>query len=143
MGDISFNRLFDQLDQLTVGFGPVFREYGLGQTHNFPPHNIIKISDNEFDLELALAGFKKNDITIEEYRGVVTIKSKPIDFTDEGIEDVKEYQYRGIARRSFTKSLRIAEYFEIKSANMEDGVLLIKFIKNEPETEKPKQITIK
>lgn len=130
-----FDRLFDQLESLTVGFGPVFR-----QTHsmssNYPPHNIVKISPTEFLLELAVAGFKKSEIQLEFHQGQVTIKGEKGESTD------STYQHRGIANRSFTRSFSIAEYFEIDEASMEDGILSIKFIKNIPEEAKPKLISI-
>lgn len=130
------SRLFDQLESLTVGFGPVFRDFQLPTT-NYPPHNIVKVSDNEFYLELAVAGFKKNEITMEEHQGLLTIKGDKETMSD------SSYQFRGIASRSFSKSFRIAEYFEVSGATMEDGILTVKFIKNVPEEARPKLIAIK
>lgn len=129
------SRLFDQLESLTVGFGPVFKDFQLPST-NYPPHNIVRVSDNEFYLELAVAGFKKKEITMEEHQGLLTIKGNK-ETTAES-----DYQFRGIANRSFAKSFRIAEYFEVSSANMEDGILTVTFIKNVPEEAKPKLIAI-
>lgn len=130
-------RLFDQLEALTVGFGPVFRDFQI-PTNNYPPHNIVRISDNEFYLELAIAGFKKSEVSMEEHQGLLTIKGdKSTDTTDEA------YQFKGIANRSFTKKFRIAEYFEVSNATMEDGILTVKFVKNVPDEAKPKLIAIK
>ena len=95
-----FTRLFDQLDSLTVGFGPVFRDFQV-PTNNYPPHNIVKISDNEFYLELAVAGFKKDEMKMEEHQGLLTITG------DKNVDPDSAYQYRGIAGRSFSKSFRI------------------------------------
>lgn len=130
------SRLFDQLEALSVGFGPVFRDF---QTHttNYPPHNIVKLSDNEFYLELAVAGFKRNEISMEEHQGLLTIKG------DKESSPDSEYQFRGIASRSFSKSFRIAEYFEVCEAKLEDGILTVRFVKNVPEEAKPKLIAIK
>jgi len=132
-----FTRLFSQLDQLSVGFGPAFKDFQY-QTNNYPPHNIVRISDNEFFLELAVAGFKKPEIKMEEHQGQLTISGNKDDS-----EDSLVYQYRGIAGRSFSKSWRIAEYFEVSGAKMEDGILTVTFIKNIPDSSKPKQIIIK
>lgn len=131
-----FSRLFDQLEALTVGFGPVFRDFQIPTT-NYPPHNIVRISDNEFYLELALAGFKKEEITMEEHQGLLTIRG------DKGALEQSDYQFRGIANRSFSKSFRIAEYFEVNDATLEDGILTVRFIKNVPEEAKPKLIAIR
>jgi molecular chaperone IbpA len=131
-----FSRLFDQLEALSVGFGPVFRDFQVPTT-NYPPHNIVKLSDNEFYLELAVAGFKKDEISMEEHQGNLTIKG------DKQTNADSEYQFRGIANRSFSKSFRIAEYFEVKDAGLEDGILTVKFVKNVPEEAKPKLIAIR
>jgi molecular chaperone IbpA len=131
-----FTRLFNQLDSLTVGFGPVFRDFQV-PTNNYPPHNIVRVSDNEFYLELAVAGFKKDEVRMEEHQGLLTITG------DKAVDPESTYQYRGIAGRSFSKSFRIAEYFEVNAASMEDGILTVNFVKNVPEEAKPKLIAIK
>lgn len=131
-----FSRLFDQLEALSVGFGPVFRDFQ-APTSNYPPHNIVQISDTEFYLELAVAGFKKNEVTMEEHQGLLTIKG------DKEVSPESVYQYRGIASRSFSKSFRIAEYFEVANATMEDGILKVTFTRNVPDEAKPKLIAIK
>jgi molecular chaperone IbpA len=131
-----FSRLFDQLEALSIGFGPVFRDFQVPNT-NYPPHNIVTISDNEFNLELAVAGFKKNEVRMEEHQGLLTITGAKENTSDSA------YQYRGIAARSFSKSFRIAEFFEVNNATLEDGILTVSFTKNVPEEAKPKLIAIK
>lgn len=130
-----FDRLFNHLNQVAVGFGPMFRDFQ-HTTSNYPPHNIITISDNEFNLELAVAGFKKNEVTIQEENGMLTITADK----DSSVPEAN-YQFKGIAKRSFSKSFRIAESFEIREANLEDGILTVKFVKNTP-IAKPKLIAI-
>jgi molecular chaperone IbpA len=141
MGNLStnqeLNRLFDHFNQVAVGFGPMFRDFN-HTTSNYPPHNIVSVSDNEFYLELAVAGFKKNEVTIQEENGTLTITADK----DSVNTDASTYQYRGIAKRSFSKSFRIAENFEIQDAGMEDGILTVRFVKNVP-LAKPKLIAIK
>lgn len=133
-----FDRIFEQLDALTVGFGPLFRDFKV-QTPHYPPHNIVRLSDAEFFLELAVAGFKKNEVKMEEHQGILTITGEKEDIKDSDLL----YQYRGIAGRSFTKSFRIAEYWEISDAVLEDGILKVKFTKNIPEEARPRLIAIK
>jgi molecular chaperone IbpA len=130
------DRLFNHFNQIAVGFGPMFRDFQT-TTVNYPPHNIVTVSDNEFYLELAVAGFKKSEVTIQEENGVLTITADK----ENSVPDTN-YQYKGIAQRSFSKSFRIAEHFEIQEANLEDGMLTIKFTKNVP-LAKPKLIAIK
>lgn len=129
------DRFFDQLESLSVGFAPVFREFR-SNTTTYPPHNIVKISDDEFNIELAIAGFKKDEVSLEEHQGLLTIRG------DKSTENDNQYQFRGIANRSFSKSFRIAEFYEVKSAKLEDGILTIGFVKNIPEEAKPKLIAI-
>ena len=129
-------RLFNQLESMSVGFAPAFRDFQF-QTNTYPPHNIVRISDNEFYLELAVAGFKKKEVKMEECQGLLTIRG------DKGLNSESDYQYRGIAGRSFSKSFRIAEYFEVSGASMEDGILTVSFIKNIPDEAAPRVIEIK
>jgi|AntAceMinimDraft_5_1070358.scaffolds.fasta_scaffold205711_2 molecular chaperone IbpA len=135
-----FSRLFDQLESFAVGFGPTFRDFQTQATTGYPPHNIVKNTENIFILELAVAGFKKHQITAETKEGILTIRGdKDVDAEDHA----DAYQYRGIASRSFSKSFRIAEFFEIVDARLEDGILSVTFMKNTPEEAKPKLIAIK
>lgn len=134
-----FSRLFDQLEALSIGFGPVFRDLQVPTT-NYPPHNIVFITDEKFNLELAVAGFKKDEIKLEECQGLLTISAEK---NGNGIVDgYPTYQHRGIAARNFKKSFRIAEFFEVNNAVLEDGILTVTFVKNVPEEAKPKTIAI-
>lgn len=131
------DRLFDIFDSLTVGFGPVFKDIKY-ETNSYPPHNIVELSDSELQLELAVAGFKKSEITMQEHQGLLTVKGTK----EKSLNDEVVFQHRGIASRSFTKTFRIAEFYEVADAYMEDGILAIRFIKNIPEEAKPKLIAI-
>lgn len=137
-----FSRLFDQLEALSIGFGPVFRDLQ-APTTNYPPHNIVYITDSKFILELAVAGFKKDEIKIEECQGLLTISAEKKTSIDTVVEGLPTYQHRGIAARFFKKSFRIAEFFEVDNAELEDGILTVTFVKNIPEEAKPKLIAIK
>ncbi len=143
MGNIisnnDLNRLFDHLNQVTVGFGPMFRDFR-HSTSTYPPHNIVTVSDTEFYMELAVAGFKKHEVTIQEESGILTITTNKD--TESSDDTTASYQYRGIAKRHFAKSFRIAENFEISEAVMEDGILTIRFVNNTP-VSKPTFIKIK
>jgi len=128
-------RFFNQLDAGSVGFVNLFRDFQ-NSSQTYPPHNVINVSDDETILELAVAGFKKHEITMEEHRGQLTIRGEKEN------ESNSDYQYRGIAGRSFVKTFHLAEYYEIEQAKLEDGILTVKFIKNIPEAAKPKLIAI-
>lgn len=139
MAKHEFDRLFDRLDSLTVGFGPLFRSFETA-TSGYPPHNIVKFTDNSYMLELAVAGFKKDEISIEELNGELVIKGNK-NVGEKELSD--QYQYRGIGQRSFDKRFKLAEYIEPSGAVLEDGLLSIILVKNEPEAAKPKLISIK
>jgi molecular chaperone IbpA len=140
MSRTDFSRLFDQLEAMTLGFGPVFREFNLPTTNNYPPHNIIKKADNLFVLEMAVAGFKKSEISIQEHQSELIVKGIREGSTVDEQED--QYQFRGIGRRNFEKKFKMAEFLEISGATLEDGILSITLTRNLPEEEQPKLIAI-
>jgi molecular chaperone IbpA len=135
-----FDRLFDQLESSLLGFGPTFRRFQTIAT-GYPPHNIVKKGDNVSILEMAVAGFKKHEISIEVLNGELTIRGNKDNTLSEDTTNL--YQYRGIGQRSFSKTFKLAEYIEIVDASLEDGMLSITLMLNEPEAEKPKLIAIK
>jgi molecular chaperone IbpA len=104
-------------------------------TPAYPPYNIVKIDDDKVVLEFAVAGFKKDDISIVTEKNVLSIKG-------EKSSDERTYLHKGIAARKFARSFTLPEYFEVESAGYEDGILYIDLIRNIPEEKKPKQISI-
>ena len=131
-----------------VGFDSLFdritANFEMSSTQNYPPYNIIREDDYNYTIEIAAAGFEKADMTIEMENGTLTItgnQPKKIDGEDEanGIE----YLYRGLSGRNFTRTFNLAEYVEVKSAEMKNGVLSIHLEKIIPDALKPKTIEIK
>lgn len=109
----------------------------------YPPYNIIKYGDSsvtdEYFLEFAVAGFSKDDISINIDNGVLSIiGEKP----DRQFMDGEGYVYKGIAARKFSRSFTLPEHFEVTDAKLEDGMLYIYLWKNIPEEKKPKKISI-
>ncbi len=138
VGRIAFGPLFHQ----TLGFENFIRDVEsiLNETkpvNNFPPHNIIKIDDNKYAVELAVAGFSKDEIDIQVQENTLTIKGEKI----EGTPNL-EYLHRGIGTRSFTKSITIADTIEVKGAEYKDGILRIGLENIVPEHKKPRKIEI-
>ena len=138
VGRIAFGPLFHQ----TLGFENFIRDVEsiLNETkpvNNFPPHNIIKIDDNKYAVELAVAGFSKDEIDIQVQENTLTIKGEKI----EGTPNL-EYLHRGIGTRSFTKSITIADTIEVKGAEYKDGILRIGLENIIPEHKKPRKIEI-
>jgi len=103
---------------------------------SFPPHNIIKTSDFQYELELAVAGFKEDefDITVEKNKMIITgeIKNK----------EEPEYLYRGIASRTFNKVFTLMDTILVEGASLKDGILRVHLKNSIPEAHKPKKIAI-
>ena len=126
----------------TLGFENFIRDVEaiLNETrpvNNFPPHNIVKLDENKYVVELAVAGFGKDEIDIQVQENTLTIKGEK----KEGTPDL-EYLHRGIGTRSFTKSITIADTIEVKGAEYKDGILRIGLENIIPEHKKPRKIEI-
>jgi molecular chaperone IbpA len=107
-------------------------------TSNYPPHNISKVkgSDEMYVIELALAGFNKEDIEVEQDKNVLTIKGSSNE------DPNKEYLYKGIGARSFVKTFSLAEYVKVNSVVVSNGILMVGLNKFIPESERPVKFEI-
>ena len=126
---VGFDRLFDMLENNGLGQGQ----------ENYPPFDLIKLGDNEYRIELAVAGFKPDelDITSQQNQLIVTGRKK-----DEGDQTSNDYIYRGIATRSFERRFALADHIQVRGADMKDGLLAIELVREIPEAMKPKKINI-
>jgi len=104
---------------------------------NYPPHNLIKIDEDNYKIELAVAGFSKTDIDVSLHDNQLTV------FGDKEDKEDNSFVHRGIASRSFRKIFALGEYIEVVGAEMKDGMLVISLERNIPESQKPKTIKIK
>ena len=143
--------IFNNLRPLTVGFDNVFdqleymmedRFFEKGTVGNFPPYNIVKTGENTYDVELALAGFNRNDIEVEYKENNLTVKSKKQEKADETDPDGNMI-HRGISKRMFSRSFTIANDVEVKGAELKDGLLKVSLERIIPEHKKAKTINIK
>ena len=107
-------------------------------TSNYPPHNISKVkgSDEMYVIELALAGFNKEDIEVEQDKNVLTIKGSSKE------DPNKDYLYKGIGARSFVKTFSLAEYVKVNSVVVSNGILMVGLNKFIPESERPVKFEI-
>lgn len=137
--------LFDNFNQLTpyaVGFDRVFDQLQNYASHNatssgFPPYNIRKEGEFSYVIDMALAGFSKNDIEVEVADGLLTVRSvKENDEDDSNI-------YRGISYRKFNRKFTLADEIVVKDASLENGMLVISLERIVPEEKKPRKIKIK
>ena len=127
---IGFDRMFDSL----LGNHP-------NQTtpSSYPPYNIVKHDDDKFTIEIALAGFSRDEIEIECRENVLKIESKS---RPEG-SDEKEYLYKGISNKRFKKAFTLSDDVVVNGADMKDGILKIDMERIIPEEKKPRSIKIK
>ena len=141
--------IFDNLNQLTpyaVGFDRVFDQLNTYARNNatstgFPPYNIRKGGDYTYAIEMALAGFSKNDIEIEVAEGLLTVRSVKED--SETNEEYDSKIYRGISYRKFNRKFTLADDIVVNDASLENGMLRIDLERIVPDAKKPRKITIK
>jgi molecular chaperone IbpA len=105
---------------------------------NYPPYNIVKHGDDNFAIELAVAGFKDGEINIQVERNQLTVKGEQAIDLDNQIE----YLHRGISARSFSRTWTLADHVEVAGARSENGILTISLERKVPEEQKPKSIVI-
>lgn len=126
---LGFERFFDDVEKIL--------NLDVQKATAFPPHNIIKLDDSHYVVELAVAGFTKEEIDISLDQGKLTVKGEKKD-KDTDVQ----YIHRGIGTRSFTKTLTIADTIEVKGAEFKDGILRIGLENIIPEHKKPRKIEI-
>ncbi len=123
---LGFDHLFDELENITNH-----------AKDSYPPHNVIKYDDMKYDIELAIAGFKRGDVDIELKDHVLTIKG---DRAKKRSDD--KYVHKGISGRKFVKSFRLSEYAEVSGADLTDGILTVSIEVVLPEKMRPQSINI-
>lgn len=129
---LGFEKIFQDVEKLLDGDFKVNKQ-------SFPPHNIIKVHDNHYVVELAIAGFSRNQIQITVQDGILTVTGTAV---PDPAEEHLTYLHRGIGARSFTKTIRIADTIEVVGAEYNDGILRIGLENVIPEHKKPKTIEI-
>ena len=132
----------DFLNRHFIGYNQILDDFARFNptTTGFPPYNVIDVEEGHIDIELAVAGFKPEEISVTVERGILTIEGEQIKDED---TDTKNYRYQGISTRSFKRSYRLAEHWEVKDAAFDNGILTVTLIQEIPEAAKPKRIDIK
>ena len=144
LGQISFGPQFKDIDKFFVGFDEQLNR--IAKMHddltknipNYPPYNIKKTGDNTYVIELAVAGFAKQDIEIELADGKMIIKGNVQDDTEND-----SFLFKGIAARNFTRTFALEDTVEVKDAEMLNGMLKVFLERIIPEHKKPKKIEVK
>ncbi len=124
----------------TVGFDRLFDLLGSGseaEANVYPPYNIERLSENEYRITMAVAGFSQDELKID-------VKEQALNVRGEKTPDDKgrEFLHRGIAGRTFERRFQLADHVEVKGAGLKDGLLNIDLVRNVPERLKPRTIAI-
>jgi molecular chaperone IbpA len=122
--------LLDRINRNSIGLDEYFdRVFKLHETtSNYPPYNLVQVSNVESRLELALAGFKKAEVNVYTQDGKLFVEGQK-----EDKEEGTEYLHRGMAQRSFTRAWTLSDETEVRSVEFEDGLLVIELGKIVPE----------
>ena len=104
---------------------------------NYPPHNVVKLDETHYVIELAVAGFAENEIDLELTENVLTVKGERVK-----PETEIEYLHKGISARNFTRTFPLAEHVEVRGATVQNGILAIALEQVVPEEQKAKKIQI-
>ena len=133
----------DAINRALIGFDTMFdqmeRRFANSVSNNYPPHNILKTGENQYEIQLAVTGFDKSEISVTVEDGILIVKGES-QIPNESTEIV--YIHRGLATRDFVKEFPLAEHIEVTGAETKNGMLTIKLIRNVPESAKPKVIDI-
>jgi len=126
-------------DPFFLGFGDQFVRWETNKktTSQFPPYNVKKVDEDNYTIELAVAGYSREDLEIKVEKDTLTIKS------EKEKDEKSDFLHRGIAGRNFTQHFTLGEYMIVKSASLENGLLSINIERELPEEAKPKTIKIK
>jgi len=130
---VGFDRLFDMLENNTFGQGQ----------ENYPPFDLIKLGENDYRIELAVAGFKPDEIDITAQQNVLLVSGRKKEESDSGPNSGGDnYIYRGIATRSFERRFALADHIQVRGADLKDGLLAIELVREIPDAMKPRKINI-
>ena len=123
---------FDRLAQLLDNAGSF-------EVPTYPPYNIERVSDDEYRVTMAVAGFGRDDITIEVKQNTLTVSGKKADKT----EQKGEFLHQGIAQRAFERRFQLADFVQVEGAELANGLLHVSLRREIPEAMKPRTIAIK
>lgn len=123
--DRLFDRIVNQIDTAAAA-------------GNYPPYDIVRTGDDRYEIRIAAAGFRNDEITVEFHEGRLTVSGAHNDSAQPEVE----YLHHGISNRSWVRAFPLADYVEVKTAEMQDGVLVVKLERMVPEAMKPKKIAV-
>lgn len=111
----------------------------LDGAQGYPPYNIERVADDEFAIEIAVAGFGEEDLDIETKDGLLTVAGRKAQ--DEDAQE-RQFLHRGIAERGFLRRFQLADHVVVTGADLRNGLLRIELVRELPEAKKPRKIEI-
>lgn len=130
---------FSPLWRSTIGFDRLFDLVETAQRageDNYPPYNIERVSEDRYQISLAIAGFSPDEVSVIAEQNAVIVEGNKADKTE------REYLYHGISARPFKRQFNLADYVQVKGAAFENGLLKIELVREIPEAMKPRRIAI-
>jgi molecular chaperone IbpA len=127
---VGFDRLAQILDSVT----------GLDAETPYPPYNIERLSENEYRITMAVAGFRPDELFVDVKESTLSVRGEKK--TAKASEDEQKFLHRGIAARNFDRRFQLADHVEVKGADLKDGLLHVDLVRNLPERMKPRTIAI-
>jgi molecular chaperone IbpA len=125
---IGFDRMFDDME----------RRFANQLSTNYPPYNIAKVSENLYEISIAVTGFEKSEITVQVENNELTVRGERNNADAQEVE----YLHRGLALRDFERTFALAEHVKVRKAEIKNGILLIQLEREIPEELKPRIIDI-
>lgn len=125
---IGFDRIISELN----------RTFANSKSDNYPPHNIVQTDEHKYVIEVAVAGFAESELDVELRENVLTVRGEQ----DKTTVQERQYLYRGISSRNFTKTFPLGENVEVRGATVNNGILSIQLEQVIPEDKQPKKIAI-
>lgn len=131
------------LNRALVGFDRMFEDFESRFANqinqSYPPYNVVKFDDNTYEIQLAVSGFDKDEVTVEIDQNQLVIKGKHQTVDDDNVQ----YLHRGLAARDFVRMFTLAEHMEVGEGRIKNGVLKIEIKRVIPEALKPRVLTLK
>ena len=133
-----FVSAFPQVESRLIGFDRVFDAVNRIPMPDakYPPYNLKKLNDDEYEIQLALAGYQKTELSVIVEDGKLVVKG------EQDSANV-EYLHKGIAERNFTRTWSLTDTVKVTGSELKDGILTIKLVNEIPEEKKPQEIKIK
>ena len=123
---VGFDRLFDMLESGNAS----------QPTDNYPPFDLEQVSDDEYRITLAVAGFRPDEIDITAQQNLLIVSGRKRE------DNERRYIHRGIATRAFERRFGLADYVQVKNADLSDGILAVDLVREIPEEMKPRKVSI-